>query len=55
MNTDDLGIKKNESSTDSSWLKRVGWLIVIWALSVLALGVVAFAIKKFMTAAGMTT
>ena len=55
MDADDSAIKKNESLSAHSWWKRVGWLILIWALSVLSLGVVAFAIKKFMTAAGMTT
>jgi len=55
MDTDHAGIKKIESSANTSWWKRVGWLIVIWSLSVLSLGAVAFAIRKFMTAAGMTT
>jgi hypothetical protein len=38
----------------SSWLRRIGWLILIWTLSVLALGVVALLIRLLMTAAGMT-
>ncbi len=37
-----------------SWLRRFGWLILIWVVSVLALGVVAVAIRIIMTAAGMT-
>jgi Protein of unknown function (DUF2474) len=36
------------------WLRRVGWLLLIWAASVAALGVVAFAIRLLMSAAGLT-
>jgi hypothetical protein len=35
------------------WLRRVGWLIAIWAGSVLALGAVATLIRWLMHAAGM--
>jgi Protein of unknown function (DUF2474) len=37
-----------------SWPRRVGWLLLIWLLSVLALAVVAGAIRIIMTAAGLT-
>jgi hypothetical protein len=37
------------------WLKRVGWLVLIWTLSVLALGVVALVFRVFMKFAGLTT
>jgi hypothetical protein len=37
-----------------SWLRRFGWLILIWVASVLALAVVAVVIRIIMTAAGMT-
>jgi Protein of unknown function (DUF2474) len=36
------------------WLRRFGWLILIWVASVLALAVVALAIRVIMSAAGMT-
>jgi hypothetical protein len=37
------------------WLKRVGWLIAIWAGGVLALGAVAALIRVLMAAAGLRT
>jgi hypothetical protein len=38
-----------------AWLKRVGWLVLIWTLSVLALGVFALVFRIFMKLAGLTT
>jgi hypothetical protein len=35
------------------WLRRVGWLIVLWAGGVAALGVVALVLRLFMRAAGL--
>jgi Protein of unknown function (DUF2474) len=35
-------------------LRRVGWLVVIWALSVVALGVIAGLFRGLMTLAGLT-
>jgi hypothetical protein len=35
-------------------MRRVGWLVVIWALSVIALGVVAGLFRGLMTLAGLT-
>lgn len=35
-------------------LRRVGWLILIWACSVAALGVVALVMRLLMSWAGMT-
>jgi hypothetical protein len=35
-------------------IRRVGWLVVIWALSVIALGVVAALFRGLMTLAGLT-
>ncbi|MEA2982585.1 MAG: hypothetical protein QOF91_2706 [Alphaproteobacteria bacterium] len=35
-------------------LRRVGWLVLIWAASVLALGIVASVFRALMTFAGMT-
>jgi Protein of unknown function (DUF2474) len=37
------------------WLRRIGWLVLIWSASVAALGVAAFALRLLMSAAGMTT
>jgi hypothetical protein len=37
-----------------TWLRRVGWLILIWASSVLALGVVAGLFRILMALAGLT-
>ena len=36
------------------WLRRVGWLILIWAGSVVALGVVAGLFRVVMNLAGLT-
>jgi hypothetical protein len=36
------------------WLRRVGWLVLIWAGSVLALGVVAGLFRVVMNLAGLT-
>lgn len=32
-------------ATSTEWLRRVGWLVAIWAMSVAALGVVAYALR----------
>jgi hypothetical protein len=36
-----------------SWLRRLGWLLVIWLASVLSLGLVAAALRLAMSAAGL--
>ena len=36
------------------WLRRVGWLVLIWTASVLALGVVAGLFRVVMNLAGLT-
>ncbi|MCG8293632.1 DUF2474 domain-containing protein [Pseudomonas entomophila] len=36
-------------------LQRLGWLVLIWVLSVAALGVVAYGMRMFMSAAGLST
>ncbi len=36
-----------------TWLKRIGWLVLICALSVLALGIVALVLRFLMTLAGL--
>jgi hypothetical protein len=35
------------------WLRRVGWMALIWAGGVLALAVVALVFRGLMTAAGL--
>ncbi|MFI7855920.1 DUF2474 domain-containing protein [Pseudomonas promysalinigenes] len=35
--------------------QRLGWLVLIWALSVAALGLAAWVMRLFMAAAGLTT
>ena len=42
------------SAGTQMWLRRVGWLVLIWAASVLALGIVAGLIKVLMNLAGLT-
>ncbi len=37
------------------WLRRIGWLALIWGLSVGALAVVALILRAIMSAAGLTT
>ena len=36
------------------WLRRMGWLVLIWAASVLALGIVGGLIRVLMYLAGLT-
>jgi hypothetical protein len=37
-----------------TWLRRVGWLVLIWAASVMALGAVAGLLRAMMNLAGLT-
>lgn len=39
------GHSGEEDAPTASPLRRLGWFVAIWALSVLALGVVGYAIK----------
>jgi len=39
----------------SSWLRRIGWLVLLWAAGVATVGIVAVVIRIFMTAAGLKT
>jgi hypothetical protein len=41
------------SAGAQTWLRRIGWLVLIWAASVLALGVVAGFFRVVMKLAGM--
>ncbi|MGO4682325.1 DUF2474 domain-containing protein [Hyphomicrobium sp. 2TAF46] len=49
MSPADTGIEK------PSWLRRIGWLVLLWAAGVATVGVVAIVIRIFMTAAGLKT
>ncbi|ONH81589.1 hypothetical protein APZ41_019065 [Roseomonas mucosa] len=40
--------------TQTSFPRRLGWLVLIWAGSVLALGVVASVFRILMSMAGLT-
>jgi hypothetical protein len=42
-----------ETGRTRLWLRRLGWLVAIWAAGVLALGAVATLIRLLMTAAGL--
>jgi hypothetical protein len=42
------------SHSAQTWLRRVGWLVLIWAASVLALGAVAGLFRVVMNLAGLT-
>lgn len=47
-------------TTDSSpkfnlWLKRVGWLVLIWAASVTALAAAAYLMRFLMNSAGLNS
>lgn len=37
-----------------TWLRRVGWLVLIWAASVMALGAIAVLFREMMNLAGLT-
>ncbi|SIO47718.1 Protein of unknown function [Bradyrhizobium erythrophlei] len=47
-------MKAHPSAGATTWLQRVGWLVLIWAASVLALGVVAGLLRVVMNLAGLT-
>jgi hypothetical protein len=38
-----------------TWMRRIGWLVLLWASSIAALALVAGALKLVMRAAGLTT
>jgi len=47
--------KNSQSGQHAVWLRRVAWLLGIWAASVAALALVAYLLRLFMTAAGLHT
>ena len=42
------------SQAPVSWSKRIGWLVLIWTVSVLGLGAVAYLFRLLMNFAGLT-
>jgi hypothetical protein len=44
-----------DTTEKKPFLKRLGWLVLIWTASVLALGAVSYLLRLFMQAAGMST
>ena len=46
---------RTDSRARTLWLRRVGWLVLIWAASVGALAVVALLFRLAMRMVGMTT
>lgn len=45
-----------QSATDTrnKWLRRVGWLVLIWTVGVAAMGITAFFFRLAMSASGLT-
>lgn len=43
-----------ENSRMPRWLKRIGWLVIIWGASILALALVAYFLRMVMNAVGLT-
>jgi uncharacterized protein DUF2474 len=41
-------------SASRKWLRRVGWLILIWVTSIAAVGTVALVLRAIMSVTGMT-
>lgn len=55
----DASDASNASATASlpkaGWMRRFGWLILIWCASVAALGIAALVLKMIMRAIGMSS
>ncbi|RDK10463.1 DUF2474 domain-containing protein [Cupriavidus lacunae] len=52
MDTQRSGPGTGKSAGNDSWLRRVGWLVLIWAASVAALGVAAWVLRLIMQGVG---
>jgi hypothetical protein len=46
-------VEMDDKPIESSWLKRIGWLVLIWAASVLALLLAAYLMRSFMRLIGL--
>jgi Protein of unknown function (DUF2474) len=42
------------TDTRNKWLRRAGWLVLIWTASVTAMGLAAFFFRLVMQASGLT-
>ncbi len=42
------------SSPAGLWARRLGWMALLWTVSVVALGIFAFAFRGLMALAGLT-
>jgi len=42
------------TDTRNKWLRRAGWLVLIWTASVAAMGLAAFLFRLMMQASGLT-
>lgn len=42
-----------EPKDSAPWLKRIGWLLLIWAASVATLGLVAYGMRELMRWVGL--
>lgn len=43
-----------DTRAPKKWLRRIGWLVLIWAASIAVLAVVALLFRMLMSAAGLT-
>ncbi|MES2096952.1 MAG: DUF2474 domain-containing protein [Pseudomonadota bacterium] len=41
-------MEHSESQRNDSWLRRVGWMVAIWTLSVAAFGAVSMVIRSIL-------
>lgn len=48
-----MAVRTGPAGQRGPWLRRAGWLVLIWALSVGALGVAAGLMRLLMRALGM--
>jgi hypothetical protein len=46
-------VEMDDKPVQSSWPKRLGWLVLIWAGSVLALALAAYLMRLFMRLIGL--
>ncbi len=44
----------SQSARKRLWLRRLGWMVAIWAASIAALAVAAYLLRLIMNAVGMT-
>lgn len=49
-----LSLTGPASTERKPWLRRVGWLVLIWGASVTALGLLALIFRMIMSLAGLT-